>query len=223
MNDRQDDLDLPARTRLRPTAVGRGLPVPPLMPLLAIVCLLVGLAAGYRIAPNHEASSPSRTSSAPETAVAPRDFYQVWPGIGPMTFVPTLPTESPPATGLSMMEALGALEGLGWGMPPSTVVSARVDRFGNVGWDTSFTPDEWVWVFVVTGDNDSSMVCGVTPEATADPSASPSVPPIQIDSSAQVFICRVAPMDATVILDFRTGELIEAHSSEAHGSPAGGA
>jgi hypothetical protein len=217
MNNRPDDPELPTRIPLRPTAVGRGLPVPPLIPLLAVVCLLVGLAAGYRIAPNHEASSPSPTTSEPEITVAPSDFYQVWPADGiVMTFPPTLPTEFPPATGLSMKQALGALEGLGWGLPPSTIVSARVDRFGNVGWDTSVPPDEWVWVFVVAGDNDGSIVCGpVTPEATADPSASPSAPPIQIDSSPEVFMCRATPMNATVVLDYTTGELIEAQSSPA--------
>jgi hypothetical protein len=214
VDDRRDDLGLPMRVRLRPTAVGRGLPVPPLIPLVAIACLLVGLAAGYGIAPNHAVSTPSPASPTPEVTVAPTDVYLFYPADGIMTFPAALPTESAPATGLSLKRALSALEGLGWGLPPSTVVSARVDRFGNVGWDSSYPPEQWVWVFVVTGGTDDTVVCTtVAAEASADPYAPPAAPTIPASSSPDVSLCRVVSTEATVILDYTTGDLIEAQST----------
>jgi hypothetical protein len=113
-----------------------------------------------------------------------------------------------------MKNALSALESLGWGSSPSTIVSLRVDRIGNVGWDTSFSPDEWVWVFVISGYNGGSIACGpVGPETTADPSASPSVSAIQTDSQPDSVDCRPMAMEMTVILDYRTGDLLESYGT----------
>ena len=214
MNDSRDYPEMPERTPLMPSAVGRGLPVPPLVPLVAVACLLAGLAIGYRIAPNYEASPQSPTPSAPEITVSPSEVYAIWPAIGPVTFPPTLPTASLPADGLSMKNALSALESLGWGLPPSTIVSLRVDLMGNVGLDTGLSPDEWVWVFVIGGDSNGSVMCGpVGPETTADPSASPSALVIQTDGQPEPVDCQPMAMEMTVILDYRTGDLIETYGT----------
>jgi hypothetical protein len=195
------------------------------MPLLAVVCLLVGLAVGYRIAPRDGlpavSPAPFPTPSAPEVTPSPVDGVVIWPADGILTYPPTLPTESPPADGLSLQAAIKELQNQGWGLPPATIVSARLDRFGNVGLNIASPPDEWVWVFAIAGDNLGSIVCvPVVPEATADPSADPSasqsVPPIQVGTSPETTICRAEPMGATVVLDYRTGEFIEAQSSSTH-------
>jgi hypothetical protein len=85
---------------------------------------------------------------------------------------------------------------------------------GNVGLDTGLSPDEWVWVFVIGGDSNGSIMCGpVGPETTADPSASPSALVIQTDGQPEPVDCQPMAMEMTVILDYRTGDLIETYGT----------
>ena len=207
MDDGRDELGLPTRVPLRPTAVGRGLPLPPLIPLVGVVCLLVGLALGYRIAPDHEASAPSPTRSAPEISVPPGQPYVMWPADGAITMPQTMPTDTPPATGMSMKEALSALESLGWGSPPAIIVSSSVDQYGDVGANPAYAQDDWVWVFRVRGD--PRFVCtSIDVEDTA--TVSPSAPVSAVPSDDPVpTTCGYVQIEVVVVLDYQTGELIE--------------
>jgi hypothetical protein len=204
MDDGRDELGLPTLVPLRPSAVGRGLPVPPLIPLVGVVCLLVGLGLGYRIAPDHGASAPPPTPSTPEISGPPIQPYVMWPADGILAVPPTMPTASPPATGLSMKQALGALENLGLGSPPAIIVSSSVDQYRNVGVNPAYAQDDWVWVFRVRGDpRFSRMLCtsiDVENTATVSPyvsgSAVPSDDPVPV-------VC------GTVQIEVVVGELIE--------------
>jgi hypothetical protein len=110
-----------------------------------------------------------------------------------------------------MKEALGALENLGWGSPPAIIVSSSVDQYGHVGANPAYAQDHWVWVFRVRGDSRfSRFVCtsiGVGDAATASPSAPGSAAP---SDEPVPTTCRYVQIEVVVILDYQTGEQIEA-------------
>ena len=152
MDERSEDWRVPPTTRLRPTSTGRGLPVPPVIPLVATFGLLAGLALGFWLAPK---PSPSVAATATDSAL---------PSDSPLTFInephgpiqtidpanPSAGQSGLPVGGLSLAQALVALQETAMQVPPSNVLSARLARYNQVSASPGAS-DEWVWVFVVQG------------------------------------------------------------------------
>ncbi len=145
--------DLPPTTPLGPTQLGRGLPVPPAVALVAVVGLFAGLALGYGIAPK---PGPLPASSPTMATVSLLEFAS--PSASPaLSVAPTAePTSSayelPPAGGLTLSEALAALDQNGMSVSESAVIYARVERYGEATPNTfAGSPDEWVWAIVIRG------------------------------------------------------------------------
>ena len=152
MGDPFDDLDLPPTMPLTPGSRRRGLRVPPVIPLVAVVSILVGLSVGYGFAPK---SGPSGSPSPP----SPSPRFVAFPSTNPSSapvLVPTVPpgtAEIPPPGGLNLDQALEALR-VEFG-PPAFVISARVGHYPAVS-------AGWVWMMVVPY---TTVACG----ARADP------------------------------------------------------
>ena len=100
----------------------------------------------------------------------------------------TLPAVLPPASSLSLERALATARTAFLGSSPQ-IVSAQVARYGDVSRSSQVSPDTWVWVFTARGTF-SFASCG---GRTATP-----------------YPCRSPAATARVIVDFRTGEFIEA-------------
>jgi hypothetical protein len=151
MDGRLADQTLPPTTPLKPKLLGRGLPVPPVVVLVATVGVFIGLALGYGIAPKPSpppASSPTTASASPVGSPLPSALPV--PSITPTSEPTASAYELPPAGGLTLTEAFAALSKSGLGFSPSAVISARVERFGEVTSEAaSGNPDPWVWVWAI--------------------------------------------------------------------------
>ena len=176
MGDPFDELNLPPTMPLTPRSQGKGLPVPPVLPLMVVLSILAGLAMGYGLAPKPGPSEPpvhpSETSPIALSSATLRADATIVPIV-----LPADTPEVPPPDGLSLAQALDALN-VSFG-PPVGVLSARVGHYTPVS-------DGWVWLIVVRY---STVDCG----ARADP-------PI---------LCRWITTTELVILDYKTGELLE--------------
>ena len=198
MDAREEDWDLPPTVPINPKSVGRGLPVPPVLPLVAIIGIFMGLAMGYRIAANPEPSAaptPALTaaptlpaSAAPSTA--PDQAYV--PIVGPISVA------NPPADGLTIDQLLGKLAGPWMRVPSSDVLSARVAHYNQVS-NTRTQSAQWVWVIVLKNDGGAAMNGqGCLPAAPAVATLPPN--------------CVVIPTTQILILDYVTGDFLEAQS-----------
>jgi hypothetical protein len=195
------DSGLPSMVRLKPRPLGRGLPVPPVLPIVAIVSILVGLAMGYGLAPRPEPATPPATPSTPASATASALAAQIaYPSLA-QSLDPTLaPIQStvstleiPPSGGLSLSQALEAL-GASFG-PRSDVISARISRYPPVS-------SGWVWLIVVPY---SALYCKDGPPLPAEP----AVPAGPLAESVPLGDCRSITSTELVILDYQTGEFLE--------------
>jgi hypothetical protein len=152
MGDPFEELRLPPTMPLTPRSRGRGLPVPPVLPLIAVLSVLAGLAMGYGLAPkpgpNEPSSHPSETSPVAISFTTPSADSDLVP-----TARPAATPEIPPPGGLSLAQALDALN-VSFGSPVA-VISARVGHFPPVS-------AGWVWLIVLPY---STVVC----QAPADP------------------------------------------------------
>lgn len=175
MGDPFDELSLPPMMPLRPRPRGSGLPVPPVIPLVAVISVLLGLAMGYGLAPKpHPSASPNSPSPSSQSVAVPSanpSAYLAAVQTGP----PVGTAEIPPPGGLSLAQALEAFR-VSFG-PPTDVISARVGRYPAVS-------PGWVWLIVIPY---SSVACE--------------------DQLPRV--CRWISTTEMVILDYRTGELLE--------------
>jgi hypothetical protein len=172
----------PPTTRLEPRMVGRGLPVPPAVVLVAAISVFVGFALGFGIAPKSNLAPISSPTTATATASPVRT---------PLPSALPTPTASayelPPAGGLTLAEALSALTESGMGFSPSMVISARVARYREVAAQPFSHPqDQWVWAIVIRG----TLVLPLTCDGCATP------PMTEITSQM-------------IILDYDTGALLE--------------
>jgi hypothetical protein len=139
MGDPFDELSLSPRTPPTPGSRGRGLPVPPVIPLVAILSILVGLSVGYGFAPKSDlAKSPNPPSPSPRLVA----FESAKASAGPalVSSEPSGNAEIPPPGGLNLAQALEAL-GVSFG-PPAYVISARAGHYPAVS-------QGWVWIMVV--------------------------------------------------------------------------
>jgi hypothetical protein len=199
MDVREEDVNLPETVRLKPRPGGRGLPVPPILPLVAVVSILLGLSLGYRISPGpaptsfatptfREIATAAATATAPAIATAPA-LVAVAEPTGKL---------NPPTGGLTLQQLLQILAGPSMGIAAADVIAARVDRYDLVT-ATATRTQQWVWVVTMRDDvmsetNGHECFTIVGPVATLQPG------------------CVVVETTETLILDYRTGEFLEAQS-----------
>ncbi len=200
MDERDGDWMVQPATRVRPKSIGRGLPVPPVIPLVAILSVLFGLTMGYRLAPG-AAPSPTPRHTPPVITPAPTtaplasgdanwSFLSI---IGPIEIL------DPPEGGMKLDQLLTQLAGPGLRIPASSVLSARVARYNQVS-SINTTSDQWVWVLVISGTSEATVPvidCGVG-SVSAQPSS--------------VQACFVGHTTEILILDYMDGGFLEAQS-----------
>lgn len=198
MDGRPRDLDLPPTTPLRPTQLGRGLPVPPVVAIVAVVGVFAGIAFGYGIAPKPgplPSSSPTRATvslvESPSPSVSPAPY------VAPTAEPTPSGYELPPAGGLTLSEALAAankylanfpesLSIIGQNIQESAVIYARVERYGDHG-SVADSPDEWLWVIAIRGSFQPAICRG--PQPTPQPCPGPYT-------------------TAMIVLDYNTGAVL---------------
>jgi hypothetical protein len=185
MYDPTDDPAQPPMIRRKTQHLRRGLPVPSVLSIVAIVSIVAGLAAGYRIAPHRAAPGPTPDISTPSIAIVATPIRPVQAASVPDD--PVGSAEIPPPGGLSLSQALEAM-GASFGQR-SDVISARIGRYARVSMG-------WVWLIVVPY---SALYCENMAPVRADASVNP----------AALGSCRSISSTELVILDYRTGEFLE--------------
>jgi hypothetical protein len=210
MDAHDEEWELPDTVPVKPKPVGRGLPVPPVIPLVAILGIFIGLGLGYRIAPNQERSpapSSARTAALAERPTAgPTEIsiaYEfaspgpISPGESFVSIVGPIDVVNPPAQGLTIEKLLAVLAQPGMWIPSSDVISARVAHYNQVS-STGTTSAQWVWVVVIrtsAGSVVNGDECGA------------------LGASGIVHAeCIAIETTQIIILDYVTGEFLEAQS-----------
>lgn len=162
MDGRIGDLDLPPTTPLRPTQLGRGLPVPPVVAIAVVVCVFAGIAFGYGIAPKPgPLPSSSPTVATVSLVESPSPSVSPVPSVAPTAEPAPSAYELPPAGGLTLGEALAAFNKdllnipdlaltIGPNIPESAVIYARVERYGELP-SLVTSPEQWVWAIDIRG------------------------------------------------------------------------
>jgi hypothetical protein len=220
-DDSYDTGDLPEIARVTPRMHGHGLALPPLAPVVGALCLLFGLLVGFGLAPRIAQSGSGPLAIAVAT---PSPTPAVDEGV-----VTTLPREDTligalPTDGLSLAEALKALSSVGLGVSLNDVTAARIARYSDVSFSSGAPADQWVWVFEVrtyffSSDDgmttvDRGISWSVLPELV-DPSSAVSgtvTDERRVDSGVAITGSLIMPATQTIILDYYTGELLEATS-----------
>ncbi len=140
-----EESDGPPTTRLRPRTQGRSVPIPPLLPSVAIASLVLGLVLGFGL--------------APKPGPPPGGSLASIPAFIPASQAPAAtPLELPPA-GLTLSQALAALKLAAVGTDSAfALLSARIARYGDAA-SGALPADRWVWAFVVRRSLDPAS-CG---------------------------------------------------------------
>jgi hypothetical protein len=181
------------RAERRRRSAGRW-PVRPMIPLVALVTISVGLAAGYGLG--------AKAVQAPTPPPQPSIVASRLPPATPTASLAPIPTatpstaETPPSGGLSIIEAMTALDRE---LGPSSVLSARLIRYPAVSAD-------WVWQLVVPY---SAVDCGPGSELRAGLASGVSGSTASAAPSASTSPCRTISTTEMVLLDYRTGLLLE--------------
>jgi hypothetical protein len=156
---------------------GRGLALPPLSSIVAILCLAGGIMIGFEFAPRPAPAAPAgptltaaqvtQSTASPASTPASVEPSVSAPRI-PTSIALSTPTETPPPDGMTLAEALSDLHMLGLGSPGEVVV-ARVVQIS----DQPLLPiapetplHEWVWEFVIQGVPDCINSTGPCFETT---------------------------------------------------------
>jgi hypothetical protein len=181
------------KVRLKPDPSGHGLPVPPLLPTVAVLGIALGLVMGVRLAPPPPTPTPA---PLPSLTSDPSFEPTAVPSLVPTTLA-SIPDPTavvyPPADGLTMQGVLAHLSGPGWWLKPTDVLSARVAQYNQVSSLRNNAPEVWVWVLVIKDDPAAST----TPACVGSPST-PSA--CSVDSTQQL------------IVDYWTGDMMEIQS-----------
>ena len=183
MDERQQDWELPETTRLRPASLGRGLPVPPIIPIVAALGLVFGIALGVGVVPKPEPSVVLAPSPVALITPAPSPAPSLAPSLAP-TNSPAGVAELPPTSGYSLAKVLKDLQPPGIADP--AILSARVGHYPGV------SPD-WVWLVIVPF---SVETCGNHWVYQAIPR--PTLEPCGVKNTTELFI-----------LDYSTGTFLE--------------
>lgn len=105
---------------------------------------------------------------------------------------------NPPADRLSIGQLLGVIAGPWMRIPSSDVLSARVAHYNQVS-NTRTQSTQWVWVLVLKNDAGAAVNGqGCLPAASAGATLPPN--------------CVVIPTTQILILDYVTGDFLEAQS-----------
>ena len=180
MDGRHEDAEVTPTAPLRPRTEGRSVPIPPLIPTVAVIGLVLGLVVGFGLA-SKPGSSPVSTTEA----IAPSSATSSLPTT--IDVPVATPFEVPPTDGLTLAQASAKLkDALGSGAP-AVVISAQIARFGDVA-NGALPADRWVWAFVVRGLSDPASC------SAAQPSAASCPPPTSSELA---------------IFDYKSGEFVE--------------
>lgn len=198
MDGHLEDLDPPPTTPLVPRLLGRGLPVPPLVALVAVVGVFAGIVLGYGIAPKPGPLPPSPTGAVVPSVGSTSRAGSPAPSVAPTAEPIGSGYEIPPAGGISLSEALAAsnknlplmLSIIGPNIEESAVIYARVELWAPPG---HTTPDHWVWFIAIRGSFQPALCRGPQPTPQA---------------------CPGPYTTAMIVVDYKTGEVL------ATGSPA---
>jgi hypothetical protein len=197
--DRDEPLVRPVKLVMK----GRGLPPPPLAPLLGALGVFLGLGLGFGLAP-HPVPAPIPApvatpavspSAAPDaTAIAIVGLPEVAPLPQPV-----------PTDGLSLAQALQAFAEAGTGIPVDDVISAREVQLADVSSSSWSAPasTQWVWAITVRLPQCAGTQGGSQPAAQWVPAM--ATPP---ESGG---VC-VGDTTDVVILDYHTGAHLVAFS-----------
>jgi hypothetical protein len=180
--------------RVKPVMSGRSIALPPLAPIVGVLGLVLGLVVGFGLAP---AAAPAPTPGPTTIAVASPSSPAV-PSVDPGYVGPGSTFELPPVDGLSLAQALEALNTVRMAPATPDVVSARIVRWTEV-WSSPATPPDW-WVWAITVRSASPFWC-----SGESASESPSPPAGQSASCADA-------TTALFVFDYQTGEFLEAMS-----------
>lgn len=194
--DQYEELELPTPSALKPVQLGRALPVPPVVPLIALFAILFGLALGYGLS-SKPSPVPSQSPVSASLIALPLPFISADPSLLPL-IEPTASATSgdrAPSDGLTLGQALDALQKSGMGVSPSAILSARVARDREVSSSYANPTDQWVWAVVVQGDFSGPRAC-----------------PSRFDDPGTRAPCGMVATTQMILLDYRTGSLVEAYA-----------
>jgi len=190
---------------------GRGLPVPPLVPIVAVVALLAGVSIGYGLAPKVEPAAatiaPNPTGTPTQTPVSvPSGYITDWSMPGDSTHVYVyqidgdgtvlLPSETLPPKGVSLAVAAANKTAP---VDLASVVAAKVEPYYMV--NPTASSNIWVWAIEVKLPNPA--VCRAPVLGTL----SPVEGPVTVPQASDVDSCAVEYQ--TVIVDYKTGIWLE--------------
>ncbi len=200
MDERPGVQDLPPATRVTPAMRGRALPLPPLVPLVGALGVLLGFVLGSGLAPKalpHPVPGPAAIAEAsPSSTGVPSVVSEPTASLLDEAAASGAPFAMPPADGLSLGQALKALEAIranGTGASPPAVVSARVLRSTEVAFlPSAASGDPWVWEIVIRGTF-LPISCGLQPLGTPA-------------------LCPWSATTQRIVLDYQTGAFLEATS-----------
>jgi len=194
--------DRPAFARLKPAMVGRGLPVPPAVVTVGLICLIAGFAIGFGLP--HQAVPPGPTPSStatPAPTPAATDVPASPSEPGPLTSPEISPIDTPPPQGMSLTQVLDELERGALGLR-TDVVDARIVRLGEIS-ASADSPDQWVWALTLRGSYVNA--CGGTRfQPPEDPTNLPR-PPGRSYSPCEA-------SSELVVFDYATGAFVYAIS-----------
>jgi hypothetical protein len=149
---RDDDFEEAPVRRVRTEMHGRGLPPPPVAPIVGIFGIVAGLVLGLNLAPGPRPLPGPTLSPAPSPIAVASPSAQPQPTLiaDAPTYVP-VPPASPPNDGLSLSQALAAFSQSGLGVPADDVVSARVIQLGDLVSSSWSAPaaSQWVWALTL--------------------------------------------------------------------------
>jgi hypothetical protein len=184
------------RGRVRPAMSGKSLALPPFAPIVGVLGLALGLLVGFGLAP---ASAP-QPSPASTAIVLPSPSSVPSPGPSHETAIDLRTFELPPAGGLSMAQALKALDAIRIVPVAPDAVSVQAARWPDV-WTTPSPPAD-VWVWAITIRTESAFWCGPAPASESlGPPANQSPNPVCLRQTTEMFV-----------LDYFTGDFLEAMS-----------
>jgi hypothetical protein len=193
--DYSEDVEEPLVRPVRLVMKGRGLPTPPLAPLVGAVGIILGLSLGFGLAPH---PAPVPTASPVETAAVFPSAVSA-PTAPAIVRLPdgTISPQPAPTDGLSLSQVLRAVTDAGLGIPIDDVISANLVRLADVSSSSWSAPagTQWVWAVTVRLGQ-----CNVDAEGR---STALRIPALATPDNAGG-VCSSDPTKL-VILDYHTG------------------
>lgn len=210
MRDRTD-AETPAELeRLRGRLDGGAFPHPPVLPVVAAVCLLFGLSFGLALAPKDPASFEPATP-APTIPMSPATTEPVcmlgevcstpWPAVT----IPVVPVGTAPSGGVSLAAAIESARRV-YSFDDQDILSVTLTADGRTYWaDSEFYvgpqgPGQWVWQIVLRGR--SRWTC-TREMLSPQPLESPATTAYTF---CQMGISPLLEMREIIIVDYLTGQ-----------------